>query len=133
MLVFCFLAAIASPAQTLTTLYNFTGGADGEYPNVPLIQGTDGNFYGTTLNGGPSCNNGSGICGTIFQFTSSGTLNTLQSLTGGGSPLIQAPSGQLQFYGVGGGQFYSLVPGGSIVNLANAAGSAPLIVDANGN
>jgi uncharacterized repeat protein (TIGR03803 family) len=132
MLVFCFLAAIASPAQTLTTLYNFTGGADGEYPNVPLIQGTDGNFYGTTLNGGPSCNNGSGICGTIFQFTSSGTLNTLQSLTGGGSPLIQAPSGQLQFYGVGGGQFYSLVPGGSIVNLANAAGSAPLIVDANG-
>ena len=132
LLVFCFLAAIAS-SQTVTTLYNFTGGTDGGYPGVPLIQGTDGNFYGTTLNGGPSCNNGSGICGTIFQFTSSGTLNTLQSLAGGGSPLIQAPGGLLQFYGVGGGQFYSLVPGGTIVNLANAAGSAPLIVDTNGN
>lgn len=133
MLVFCFLATIASSAQTVTTLYTFSGGGDGRYPNVALIQGSDGKFYGTTPNGGPSCTNGSGICGTIFQFTSSGTLNTLQSLTGGGSPLIQAPGGQLQFYGVGGGQFYSLVPGGSIANLANAAGSAPLILGSDGN
>lgn len=127
------MAAVPSPAQTLTTLYSFTGGTDGAAPGVPLIKGTDGNFYGTTQNGGPSCSNGTGVCGIIFQFTSSGTLNTLQSLSGGGSPLIRAPNGQLQFYGVGGGNFYSLVPGGNIVDLASVAGSAPLIVGNDGN
>jgi hypothetical protein len=63
------------------------------------------------------------FCGTIFQFTSGGTLNILQSLSGGGSPLIRVPHGQLQFYGVGGGNSYSLVPGGNIVDLANVAGN----------
>ena len=38
-------------AQTLTTLYVFTGGADGGGPSG-LVQGSDGNFYGTTFEGG---------------------------------------------------------------------------------
>jgi uncharacterized repeat protein (TIGR03803 family) len=36
---------------TLTVLYDFTGDADGGYPLAPPIQGTDGNFYGTTYPG----------------------------------------------------------------------------------
>ena len=36
-----------TPAGTLTTIYNFTGGADGGSPRAGVIQGSDGLFYGT--------------------------------------------------------------------------------------
>src|ERR1700722_14946013 len=35
-----------TPTGTLTTLYSFAGGADGDFPESGLIQGGDGNFYG---------------------------------------------------------------------------------------
>ena len=41
-------------AQTLSTLYSF-GGADGAWPEAGLVQGRDGNFYGTTQGGGIGC------------------------------------------------------------------------------
>lgn len=59
-----------TPAGTLTTLVSFNG-ANGNSPQVPLIQGSDGNFYGTTTYGGP------GGCGTVFQVTTNGVLTTL--------------------------------------------------------
>ena len=64
-----------TPGGTLATLYNFcsVGGTeceDGMEPYAPLIQGTDGNFYGTTLAGG----NGNG---TVFKITPAGILTTL--------------------------------------------------------
>lgn len=49
--VICLVAVIASAAQTLTTLVSFNG-ANGNNPYGSLVQGTDGNFYGTTSGGG---------------------------------------------------------------------------------
>lgn len=62
---------------TLTTLHTFNG-TDGSYPTAALLQATDGNFYGTTSDGGSSnaCDLG---CGTVFKMTSDGTLTTLHS------------------------------------------------------
>jgi uncharacterized repeat protein (TIGR03803 family) len=66
-----------TPSGSLTTLHSFCaedGCPDGEYPLAPLVQGTDGNFYGTTNNGGAH-----GNFGTIFKITAGGTLTTLYS------------------------------------------------------
>lgn len=92
-----------TPAGKATLLYSFcflANCADGETPWAGLIQGTDGNFYGTTSSGGA---NGSG---TIFQLTPKGVLTTLYSFCAltacadGSSPyegLVQATNGT--FYG----------------------------------
>jgi uncharacterized repeat protein (TIGR03803 family) len=60
-----------TPAGTLTTLYSFcsqSGCMDGELPYAALIQKTDGNFYGTTYQGGANCVS-SGGCGAIFSLS----------------------------------------------------------------
>ncbi|MGO8795696.1 MAG: choice-of-anchor tandem repeat GloVer-containing protein [Candidatus Sulfotelmatobacter sp.] len=111
--VVCMAAAMAARAQTLTTLHSFDA-TDGSEPQASLVQGTDGNLYGTTFNGGASaaCTGG---CGTIFKITPSGTLTTLHSFDGtdGKNPwagVIQASNGN--FYGTtlyGGANTYGTV------------------------
>lgn len=93
-----------SPAGKFTTLYNFcsqTNCADGSIPVESLVEGTDGNLYGTTMEGGNS-NNG----GTIFEITPQGVLTTLYDFCsqpncadglGSEAALIQATDGN--FYG----------------------------------
>ncbi len=66
-----------TPAGSLTTLYSFTDGEDGANPYAPLVQGPDGNFYGTTQGAGHD------EFGTVFQITPTGSLTTLHSFTGG--------------------------------------------------
>jgi hypothetical protein len=65
--------------QTFTTLYRFTGGVDGRYPNGALIADGAGNLFGTTTGGGV------GEYGTVFQLSGANhqTLTTLYRFTGG--------------------------------------------------
>lgn len=66
----------------LTTLHSFNL-TDGAGPIGNLIEGTNGNLYGTTWDGGNlNCNWGEnfwGGCGTIFELTPKGSLRTLYS------------------------------------------------------
>jgi uncharacterized repeat protein (TIGR03803 family) len=77
-----------TPSGTVTVLHNFDGD-DGAGPFAPLIQATDGNFYGTTEGGGAN------DYGTIFRITPEGVLTTLYSFCeegreclDGGEPLV---------------------------------------------
>jgi len=86
-----------TPGGTLTTLYSFTGGTDGSNPDAPLVQGTDGNLYGSTPFGGVSGG------GAIYKISTGGKLKVLHTFTNtsdGGNPvagLIQGTDGN--FYG----------------------------------
>jgi len=129
--VFCGVTAIASPAQIFTTLYSFDF-TDGYQPRASLVQGTDGNLYGTALFGG---GNGSCLhnCGTVFKITPSGTLTTLHSFGGidGAYPyagLVQATDGNL--YGTtsfeGGGSYgtvFKITPSGALTTLHTFSGA----------
>jgi uncharacterized repeat protein (TIGR03803 family) len=71
------LFAITAPAQTLTTLYSFTGGAtDGGNPDAGLVRDAKGDLYGTTVNAG-SYNNG-----TVFEVSASGKETVLHNFAG---------------------------------------------------
>ena len=71
--------AIALPAQTFTTLANFPQ-TDGANPRLmSLVQGADGNFYGTTCDLGCVGEGGANGFGTVFKVTPTGTLTTLYS------------------------------------------------------
>jgi uncharacterized repeat protein (TIGR03803 family) len=94
-----------TPAGALTVLHNFNPGTEGYLPGSAVIEGTDGNFYGTLYNGG--VNN----AGSVFQMTPAGAINILHSFSGpdGNSPyggLVQGSNGT--FYGTtaGGGSSY---------------------------
>jgi uncharacterized repeat protein (TIGR03803 family) len=126
-----------SSSGALTTLYNFcsqSNCSDGTSPVAGLVQGTDGNFYGTTYAGGT--NNG----GTVFQISPSGTLTTLYSLcTQGGSSCVdgQYPSAALvqgndgNFYGTtsaggakGLGTIFNISPSGTLTTFYTFDGTA---------
>jgi uncharacterized repeat protein (TIGR03803 family) len=86
-----------SPGGAVTTLYNFCDRpscADGSEPIGGLVQASDGNFYGTTYQGGFHDR------GTVFRLAPSGALTTLHSFgrVNGASPLaalIQGVDGDL--------------------------------------
>jgi uncharacterized repeat protein (TIGR03803 family) len=92
-------------AGKLTTLYSFCSQincSDGSFPWAGLLQATDGNLYGTTLQGIPQAGVISG--GTVFKITTAGTFTTLYTFCsqanctdGAGSKagLVQAADGNL--------------------------------------
>jgi uncharacterized repeat protein (TIGR03803 family) len=139
-----------TPAGELTTLYNFcsqTDCSDGAGPNSPLVQASNGNFYGTTSRTAFALN------GTLFEITPAGQLTTLHIFKGrdGYYPqagLVQGSDGN--FYGTtedGGayesGNVFKMTPNGTVTNLhsfcsqANCTDGkfpiAGLIQAANGN
>lgn len=118
-----------TPSGMLTTLYNFCpppyNCTDGANPGTALIQGTDGNFYGTTVAGG----SGTPPVGTVFKITAGGSLTTLHSFdrTDGEQPygtLVQAANGDL--YGTtseggtaGAGTVFKITTSGTLTTLYN--------------
>jgi uncharacterized repeat protein (TIGR03803 family) len=143
--LFSAATAIFSPAQTITTLLSFDG-SNGSYPLGTLVQGSDGDFYGTTSEGGiysPF------LYGTIFKVTPDGTLTTLHNFSGndGDQPqvaLAHATDGS--FYGTtfqGGaanyGTIFKITASGAFTLLYTFSGDGdgrypgPLIQGSDGN
>jgi uncharacterized repeat protein (TIGR03803 family) len=140
----CAAIAIASPAQTFKTLVIFDGTNGADPLDVSMVQGLDGNFYGTTNEGG--VNGGTGA-GTVFKMTAAGKLTTIfnfciQKCTDGAYP----PAGLFlstdrNFYGtttLGGvnnfGTVFKITPEGKLTTLYSfcaltncADGSEPLV------
>jgi uncharacterized repeat protein (TIGR03803 family) len=120
--VFCTLEGIGLSAQIFKVLVDFND-TDGAYPTSPLVQGLDGNFYGTTALGGANFD------GTIFKVTPSGTVTTIYNscsqsgCADGGEPaaLVLATDGN--FYGTnaigGGGEgtVFKITPQGALTTL----------------
>jgi len=132
-----------TPGGTLTTLLSFcaTGGcpskcADGDNPKAGLVPDPDGNFYGTTNNGGPNQGGGGGTfceygCGTIFKITPGRTETILYDFCNltdcgdGAAPyarLLRGPDGN--FYGTtafggahGDGTIFRVTPSGVLTTL----------------
>jgi len=82
-----------TPKGTETILHIFTGGSDGVLPLAGLVADRNGNFYGTTSEGGGSgCLDGYG-CGTVFEIAADGTETVLyrfcseQNCSDGAEPL----------------------------------------------
>jgi uncharacterized repeat protein (TIGR03803 family) len=65
-----------TPAGIMTVLHVFEGIVDGGNPYSKLIEGSDGNFYGTS-NYGPT------TAGTIFRITPAGVLTELHAFGAG--------------------------------------------------
>jgi uncharacterized repeat protein (TIGR03803 family) len=119
--------AVTLPAQTFKSLDSFDN-TNAAFPWATLIQGNDGNFYGTTQNGGnTACALG---CGTIFRITPNGKLTTFSfDGTNGSQPfagLVQAANGD--FYGLttaGGandlGTVFKFTPNGGLTTLYSFA------------
>jgi uncharacterized repeat protein (TIGR03803 family) len=117
--------AISLPAQTFTSLVSFNGDNGALPVSMSLVQGTDGNLYGTAPYGGANS------AGTVFKMTPTGTVTTLYSFCAqlscidGSEPLaglVLATNGT--FYGttsVGGanddGTVFSITSGGTLTTL----------------
>jgi uncharacterized repeat protein (TIGR03803 family) len=88
-----------TPGGTPTILYQFKGYTvnDGAFPEAGLVQGSDGNFYGTTYEGGTNA------YGTVFKMTPAGVLTNIHIFQGPAthdgrwpfSPLTQGTDGYL--------------------------------------
>jgi len=100
-----------TPTGTLTILHNFTG-PDGAFPYGVLVQGADGNFYGTTEQGGKIGPNLSDY-GTVFKITPAGVLTTIYSFGTGAYDGINPYAGLIQVHN---GNFYGTTSGGGAYN-----------------
>jgi len=73
--IFLVAVAVAAPAQTVSTIYQFSNGTNPNLPAGVMAQGQDGNFYGITLSGGSNAN-----VGAIYKISSKGVLTSLHAM-----------------------------------------------------
>ncbi|MFZ4764813.1 MAG: choice-of-anchor tandem repeat GloVer-containing protein, partial [Roseimicrobium sp.] len=128
-----------TPAGALTSLVQFTGTTGvfpGATPTGSLLQGADGNLYGTTVSGGANS------LGSVFRVTLSAGFTSLVSFSGTtGSTLGTGPKGGLvqladgTFYGTtqtGGennlGTVFSMTPAGELTTLISFSGSTGTVL-----
>jgi uncharacterized repeat protein (TIGR03803 family) len=113
-----------SPDGTLTNLVLFNN-SNGALPTAALLEGTDGNFYGTTSGGGllglPCGGYDPNGLGTLFKMSPQGKLTTLFRFNGPNgyyptASLIQATDGS--FYG-------TTLFGGTNSIASNCVGDGP--------
>ena len=122
----CGVVYRATAAGVITVLHKFKGyPTDGYRPLAVLVQGYDGNFYGTTYQGGAK------NYGSVFKITPSGTFTLLysfDSFTGDGvKPITGLTLGtDGNFYGTTGsggtknaGTLYQITPAGKETILYN--------------
>ena len=155
-IVILFCITVVAEAQTFTSLASFDG-TDGSFPeSISLVQGHDGNLYGTTSEDGIH-QSGSDFGGVVFRVTRRGVITGLYSFcvqvncTDGQAPwagLVLATDGS--FYGTtahGGtlndGTVFRMDPGGELTTLYSfcsqpsctdgASPFAPLIQAADGS
>ncbi len=141
-------SSISSSSGGESVLYSFTGGTDGGIPAAALVQGSDGNSYGTTAgSSGLGVLAGGNQYGTVFKITPSGTLTPLHSFDGtdgsGSGTLVQGTDGN--FYGTTGqggassdGTVFKVTPGGTFTTLYSFSGTdgkgpSGLVVSGDGN
>ncbi|MGO8671961.1 MAG: choice-of-anchor tandem repeat GloVer-containing protein [Capsulimonadaceae bacterium] len=132
LLALCLIPAGGLFAQGIVDVHDFYPYSNGSVPPGPLVQGTDGNFYGTAESGGMYGD------GTVFKITPGGTLTTLYSFSGpdGQQPLAGLTQGSDgDFYGttyMGGaydqGTVFKVTSSGALTTLqsfGNSNGSYP--------
>ena len=118
-----------------STVYSFcsqSGCVDGQNPIGGVIQGTDGNFYGTTSVGGSrylNCpGNGFGSsCGTLYQFTRQGTLNVLHAFCAQQSGCLDGGVPEASLFQATDGTFYGSTEDGDGTVFTLSMGLGPFV------
>jgi uncharacterized repeat protein (TIGR03803 family) len=130
-LALTFSLTVCAQAQTLTYLAEF-GGDNGWEPFGPVVQATDGNFYGITALGGRGY-------GNVFRMTPSGEITSLYNFcsqancTDGATPDtapilgsdgnlygVTLAGGRILAGGGGNGVFYRLTLAGQFTVLSSS-------------
>jgi uncharacterized repeat protein (TIGR03803 family) len=129
--VFKLVAGVESVLYSFTGLDNgglggMTGSTDGAHPDAGLVQDSEGNLYGTTVQGGIDYVTNSGGHGTVFKITPEGVETVIYAFCLGAtctdgelpfSGLILGSDGNL--YGTAGGSaanggiVYTMTPAGA--------------------
>ena len=124
------LTTLTTLVSSNFTIFDFTNGV---HPYAALTLGIDGNFYGTTEEGGSG-----GGQGTVFKVTTNGTLTTLASFnnTDGASPYSELTmdtggnfygttlwGGVSAAYSMGYGTMFKATTDGTLTNLVSFNGT----------